>query len=113
MHTVRLAKLQEAIHRAISEQLTTAAADPRLQAVTVSRVQVSRDGANAKVFILGRENQAGEEILAALRRARGYLRHAMADRLGLRMAPALHFVLDRELHEMMAVHQALNQSARE
>lgn len=110
MHAVRLAKLQGAIQRVISEQLSGAAADPRLQSMTISRVKLSPDGANAKVFVLGREHQADSEVLAALRGASGFLRHALAQRLGLRTTPALHFVLDREVHEMMAIRHLLDQS---
>ncbi len=110
MHAVRLAKLQEAIQRVISEQLSSAVADPRLQTITISRVKMSADGASAKVFVLGRENQADTEILAALRGASGFLRHALAHRLGLRLTPALHFVLDKEAHEMMAIRHLLNQN---
>jgi ribosome-binding factor A len=113
MHEVRLARLQEAIHRAISEQLLGSVADPRLQSVTVSRVQMSQDGANAKVFILVREDQSDREALVALRHARGFLRHAVAQRLGLRLAPALHFALDRQVSEMMAIRQFFSQESHD
>ena len=113
MHEVRLARLQEAIHRAISEQLLGSVADPRLQSVTVSRVQMSQDGANARIFILVREDQSDRETLAALRHARGFLRHAVAQRLGLRLAPTLHFALDRQANEMMAIRRLLGQESHD
>ncbi len=90
-------RLTEAIREEIGAILEGELADPRIGLVTVSEVKLAPDGKNAHVFIAPMEQDAtqGEQSLKGLQSARHYIRHELAQRLGLRTAPELHFVLDR------------------
>jgi ribosome-binding factor A len=70
--------------------------DPRIGLVSVSEVHLAPGGKSARVFVVaaGDENEA-EESIAGLNAARGYIRHELTRRLGVRQAPEIVFVLDR------------------
>ncbi|MFN2462735.1 MAG: 30S ribosome-binding factor RbfA [Candidatus Dormibacteria bacterium] len=72
--------------------------DPRLNLATIMDVEVSRDLQHARVRVstLGGEAEHGE-MMAALERARGHVRHELAARLrnNLRRVPAIQFIDDR------------------
>ena len=84
--------------------------DPRLADVTVIEVQVTPDLRLAKVFVsvLGGE-EAGENALQGLRHAAGYIRREVAQRLQLRFAPELMFLLDDYWQRGARVDQLLHQ----
>jgi ribosome-binding factor A len=108
----RVDRVEEAIHRVVAELLLQEVDDPRISHLTVSRVRVSRDLANAKVFVvLPDDEAAAREALRALRRAAGFLRRGVARRLMMRMVPELHFAPDTSLAEGNRVAALIEQAA--
>jgi len=71
--------------------------DPALAGVTVtvSEVKVSPDLTNATAFVTPLGGTAQAEVVAALNRAAGFLRHLVSEDLGLRVSPRLAFAADR------------------
>lgn len=70
--------------------------DPRIGLVSVTEVQLSPDGKNAHVFFsASSDEEEAVRSLEGLLAAKGYIRHEIGVRLGLRHAPELHFSLDR------------------
>src|ERR1700691_1635071 len=85
------------IQQEISIMLAGELKDPRLGgATTVSEVRLSPDMKQARVYVAvtGTEAEQGA-TLGGLRNASGFIRHELTERLQLRRAPDLHFVLDR------------------
>ncbi len=75
--------------------------DPRLNAVTVSSVRLSRDRRHARVYV-NLEEQAQDEdqvLLAALGRAAGFVRRCLAQRLTWYKAPEISFQLDEGMKQ--------------
>jgi ribosome-binding factor A len=69
--------------------------DPRLEMVTVTDVEVSKDLRDAKVFVLINGTQAEvDEALKPLRHASTFIRQQVAINLDMRFAPHIHFVRD-------------------
>jgi ribosome-binding factor A len=70
--------------------------DPALQdaSPTVTEVRIAPDLKHATVFVMPLGGKNAPEVVAALRRASGYLRMAMAREIDLRVAPMLGFELD-------------------
>jgi len=69
--------------------------DPRVQGITITRVQVTPDLRMARVYVTGLDTE--EERKAALRGlqgAQGFLRHELATNLALRCVPEIAFFLD-------------------
>ena len=89
-------RLQETLREEIVALVEGELGDPRIGLVSVTEVHLGADGKTARVFVVadGDENEA-EQSLEGLNAARGYIRHELTRRLGLRQAPELIFVLDR------------------
>lgn len=70
--------------------------DPHLTAVpiTVTEAKLSPDLRRATFFVTPLGGRDADEIIAALVRARAYLRHRLAEMVNLKFAPDLWFRLD-------------------
>lgn len=100
--STRQLRAGELIRRALIEVLAEGhLRDPALAgaSVTVSEARLSPDMKHAFAFVLPLGGLDGPEIVAALRRARSFLRGEVARRVDLRHAPELHFELDRSFDE--------------
>jgi ribosome-binding factor A len=92
----------EVIRRALIEALAEGHLhDPDLvgTSITVAEVRLSPDMGHAFAFVLPLGGADAGAVLAALRRARAFLRGEVARRVELRHAPELHFELDRSFDE--------------
>ena len=108
------ARLSEAIREEIVAILEGELADPRIGLVTVSEVKLGPDGKSAHIFVstLEQDEAQSEQSLKGLQSARNYIRHELAQRLGLRTAPDLHFVLDRSEHYGGRIEELLKRARR-
>jgi ribosome-binding factor A len=88
-------RLYEAIKAELISIVTGELTDPRIGLLTVHEVAMAPGGKSARVYVAP-EGTASEqkECVAALNDAVGFIRHRLAEALGLRVAPDLHFVLD-------------------
>jgi len=85
------------IQQEISVMLAGELKDPRLGGLaTVTEVRVSPDLKHARVYVrvMGTEEEQGA-ALEGLHAASGFIRHELTERLLVRRAPELNFVLDR------------------
>lgn len=89
-------RLGEALREEIAALVEGELGDPRIGLVSVSEVQLTDGGKSARIFVaaVGDENEA-EQSVEGLNAARGYIRHELTRRLGVRQAPEIIFVLDR------------------
>ena len=91
----RSRRVSVAVREELSEIIGFELSDPRLISVDVTDVTVSPDSRHALVKVsLGGGEQEQNQAMAALDRARNYLRHELASRLNLRKVPELHFEPD-------------------
>jgi ribosome-binding factor A len=93
--TSRAKRIGQRIQQELAELLQKEVADPRLATVTITDVEVDRELAFATIFVtsLGADERQNY-VLRALRRARGFLRSALAARIPLRTFPQLRFRWD-------------------
>ena len=92
----RTRRIAEQIQRELAEIIRHEMKDPGVGGlVTITEVEVSPDHSHAKVFFtrLGDESLI-QETSAGLRRAAGFLRTKLAQRLKLRTVPQLEFKYD-------------------
>jgi len=94
MTQYRPERLSQAIQRYVSEALQFELRDPRLNMVTVTRVEVSHDMQHAKVYVSAVSPEDRDAAADVLERARGFLRRGLAAQLTTRTTPELHFVAD-------------------
>ncbi len=90
----RLLRIQERIKEELSEILLYEVADPRLQGVTITDVEVDRELAYADIYVSSLDPSRKRDILQGFERAKGFLRTLLAQRIPLRTFPRLRFHWD-------------------
>ena len=102
------------VQETLAEVLATGLKDPRVGFVTVTSVDVSPDctHAHVRVSALGAEADK-QRAMEGLASAKGFLRTQLARSLRLRVAPEIHFVLDRGVEHAQRIGHLLDQLAEE
>jgi len=89
-------RLEEALREEIVALVEGELGDPRIGLVSVSEVHLGPDGKTARVMVVATgDDDEAEQSLEGLNAARGYIRHELTRRLGVRQAPEIFFELDR------------------
>jgi len=103
-------RLGEAIREEVARMIVFELKDPRIGLVTVTRVEVSHDLSHARVHVgvLGDEAER-RKSLQALERASGFVRHELAQRLGIRQVPEIDFRYDKGLDATDRVARLLDE----
>ena len=106
----RQARVAQEIRARLATVLTHRIRDPRLDLVTITGVEVTRDLDTAKVFftVMGGESER-EESKQGLESAKNFLRKTIGRELKLRNIPDLRFVYDDSLDRSMRIEDTLKQ----
>ena len=89
-------RLSEAIREELITIIEGELGDPRIGPVSVTEVHMSPDGKTVSAFVsVEGDEETGERSVEGLMAAKGYIRHELAERLGLQRAPEVVFELDR------------------
>jgi ribosome-binding factor A len=105
----RTERIEDLLRTEISQLILREVHDPRVQLASVASVDVTPDLRRARVHVsvLG-EGERREEVIRALRHARGFIRSQLAHRLRhLRVVPELEFDLDRGAEYSQRIHDLL------
>lgn len=104
----RVLKASQAIREVVATAILTDLEDPRVQNVTVTRVEVAGDMRMAKVYVsvMGNENKQ-KLAIRGLENSAGYLQSKITDRLDTRYTPRLKFELDDGVKKSIAIAQVL------
>ncbi len=96
----RFQRMTETVRADIEAILRTEIADPRLGFITITRVKLSPDATHAFIFYstLGTDDER-RQTREAIESCRGYTRRLLAERIGLRTVPELHFLHDTSIEE--------------
>jgi len=115
MTAPRRARIADQIQRELAEVIRLELRDPRMgsRMVTVTGVEVSRDGSHAKVFftVLGSAAE-GEEAREALQRAAGFLRTNLARRLTTWSVPELAFAYDESVERGVRLSRLIDDAVK-
>jgi ribosome-binding factor A len=106
-------RLGEALREEIETILEGELSDPRIGLVNVSEVHLAPDSRSARVMVVvaGDDTQA-LETMEGLRAAGGYVRRELVERLHLRRAPELLFILDRSQQYGSRIDELLNRTKK-
>jgi ribosome-binding factor A len=116
----RSRRVGEQLQRELAELVRDALRDPRVQGVTITGVDCSKDLSHARVHfsMLTPEGEGDGTVKAAakaLNGAAGALHHELKQRLRMRLIPALSFHYDDSLQRgarlEALIHQALAEDA--
>jgi ribosome-binding factor A len=108
----RTRRIAEQIQRELAEVIRTGLKDPRVSGfITITDVEVSQDQSHAKVFftILGDESKV-DETTQGLKRAAGFLRTQLAQRMQLRTVPTLDFKYDASVERGMKLSRLIDEA---
>ena len=102
-------RMQDRIRQILSELLLREASDPRLKHVTVTEVQLDQEMQYAITYInaLGDESRQ-QDVMDALKKAKGFLRREVGKRVRLRNTPDLVFKWDDTLEQGERLNQLLD-----
>ncbi len=89
-------RVAETLRDEIGTMLQGELSDPRIAFAFVTEVVLNPGGKSARVYVAvdGKETEE-KETLEALVAARGYIRHELLERMGVRHVPDLSFHIDR------------------
>lgn len=84
-------RLELSIARTLSD-IIPSLKDPRVPlVVTVERVNLSKDGKAAKIYVTTLNEEDSADLIDALNRAKGYIQGQLAETLNTRFTPKLSF----------------------
>ena len=86
-------RVNEELREKIANVLLFQIADPRLELVTVTDVEVSKDREVANVYVSA-EASRYDEVMEVLEAAKGRIRSLVVKSLGWRVTPELRFFID-------------------
>jgi ribosome-binding factor A len=106
--THRVERIQEQIREEVSQMLATEVRDPGVGLVTVTRAKVTGDLSLTRIYwtILG-DAAERKKTVKALERATGFVRHLLAERLGLRRVPEVKFIYDESVAAQSRIEEIL------
>lgn len=104
----RIEKVEATLARAVQQIISQGLHDPRASGlISVLRVDVSPDMANALVFVSIFPEDRTELTMHALRHAAKHIRHEAAELVDIRRMPSLEFRLDTSLKRQAEIFDAL------
>ncbi len=108
----RQLRVGEMLRRAISEILARGDIyDPDLAnaSVTVAEVRTSPDLKNATVYVYPLGGTNAENVVAALNKSSGEVRHSLNKNISLKYSPKIKFLLDTTFDQMDETRRLLQQ----
>ena len=110
----RSERVGELLTEVIAELLREEIRDPRVGAVTITAVKVTKDLRQARIYftLLGGGAGNKEMVLAGLKSALGFIRSKIAKRLNLRYVPTIEFFYDESVDQAERIDKLLKQEKR-
>ena len=111
----RMGRIADQLRQELAVLIREEMRDPRIGMVSVTDVTVSKDLANANVYVtvLGAE---AKPAIETLNQAGGFLRSLLAKNINLRTTPKLRFIYDKSIeqgrHLSALIDEALAQDAQ-
>ena len=104
-------KTSEELRARVANILLFEVSDPRLQMVTVTGAEVSKDREVADVYVSA-DSERYEEVAAGLEAAKGRIRSLVGKNLGWRVTPELRFHIDTTVDDAMRIARALDEEGK-
>jgi ribosome-binding factor A len=112
--TQRTEQVASTLKRAVQEVLSRGIADPRVQGlITITRIDVSADLANATVYCTVTPSKHQELSLHGLQSASRWIRRQVADKVRFRRMPQFRFRIDEQLLKQQEVLASIAEATRE
>jgi ribosome-binding factor A len=105
-------RIAEEIQHEVIAMLEGELSDPRLEAnVTVTEVRVSPDMKQARVYVTVEGTPSEREgALEALKKAAGFVRHELVERIQMRRSPEIIFLFDDSVERARRIEELLREA---
>ena len=104
----RSQRVADQIQRELAQLVQREMSDPRLNLVSIAAVKLSRDLAYAQVYVSTLSDSDHDEVIKALTKAEGFLRHQLGKSMHLRVIPHLKFIYDDTLEKGISMSQLID-----
>src|SRR5690348_10314531 len=110
-------RVAETLREEIGAMIEGELSDPRIDFCHVSEVTLNPGGKSARVYVAVDSNakdiaKAESETIAGLEAAKGYIRHELKERMGVRHVPELSFLADRSGRFQARIEELMERSKR-
>ncbi|HUN84877.1 MAG TPA: 30S ribosome-binding factor RbfA, partial [Terracidiphilus sp.] len=110
-------RVAETLREEIGAMIEGELSDPRIAFCYVSEVVLNPGGKSARVYVavdsaVPNITEAENNTVAALESARGYIRHQLLERMGVRHIPDLSFLPDRSGRFQARIEEVMNRSRK-
>ena len=104
----RSQRVADQIQRELAQIVQRELKDPRLGLISIAGVKLSRDLSYAQVYVSSFSEKKPEDVVAALAKAAGFLRHQLGKAMRLRIVPELKFIYDDTLEKGFSMSQLID-----
>jgi ribosome-binding factor A len=110
-------RVAEALREEIGAMIEGELSDPRIDFCHVSEVALNPGGKSARVYVAVDSNakdiaKAESETVAGLEAAKGFIRHELKERMGVRYVPELNFLPDRSGRFQARIEELMSRSRK-
>lgn len=106
-------RVAEALREEIGAMIEGELSDPRISFAYVSQVVLNPGGKSAQIYVaVDGGVQEETQTLEGLMAARGYIRHELLERMGVRHVPDLVFHIDRSEKMKVRIDELLGRTRR-
>lgn len=109
MTSPRARRVADQIQIELSDIIGRRLKDPRRGFITLTGVDLTPDLKVAKVYVSALEPDDLERGLSTLKRAKGFLRYHLGQRIRLRHVPELHFFADQSVEQGQRIEELLRE----
>ncbi len=109
----RIDRISEEVRREVDAIIREELGDPRIGGTfSVTRAEVTGDLRYAKIYVSVLEDDRREELMEALKSAKGFIRRALGKRMIIRYSPELIFISDKNIEYGVHIAKVLADTVR-
>ena len=109
----RIDRISEEVRREVDAIIREELGDPRIGGTfSITRAEVTGDLRYAKIYVSVLEDERRDDLMEALKNARGFIRRALGKRMIIRYTPELILVSDRNIAYGVHIAKVLADAAR-
>lgn len=105
---LKIPRVNNILQKEISYILANEVKDNHIKNVSVTAVKTANDLGYAKVYIFLLNEDYKDVTLLSLKKAKGFIRKALAERVDLRHIPELEFVYDESIDYGQKIENIIN-----
>lgn len=110
----RIDRISEQVRREVDQIIRERLSDPRIRGTfSVTRAEVTRDLRYAKIYVSILEEADRAPMMAALKKAAGFVRHELGQSMIIRYAPEILFEEDHNIEYGIHIASVLRQVSPE